>query len=205
MYNNLHVILTRRKLEPQFVSIKSMRFSGTNKLIVGVSSISTIVQEFETITLIWCYFKSEKRGDVLDVARQVVAVLLNLPQTLVAVVAVIVFYGFVMLMYFKFYLSCCCQGSCALSRAKDELSHQQDNLERGVDRRNIFQRAGSMVSNRYSKDAVNQRNVQSAHGKVSVLRSAVGGKQCFGMEIPDLGSNAGTCGYNFWALIWESL
>jgi len=92
-----------------------------------------------------------------------------------------------------------------MCKARSNLSTQQARQRAGVDQRNMFQKVGGIFSSEYSRDAVNQRNVESAQWAVNRLSAPEGGKQFMGFSIPDLGSNAGTCMYNFWALIWESL
>jgi len=42
IYNYLHVLRTGKKLKPIFVTKTSRRFSGTKKLIVGISAIATL-------------------------------------------------------------------------------------------------------------------------------------------------------------------
>ena len=42
MYNELHVLRTGKKLKNIFVTRTSRRFSGTKKLIVGISAIATL-------------------------------------------------------------------------------------------------------------------------------------------------------------------
>jgi len=91
-----------------------------------------------------------------------------------------------------------------LCQAKSNLRTQQSHLRQGVDQRDIFQKVGGFFSSYYSKNSVNRRKVENAKREVESLSSA-GGKKCCGFSIPDLGSNAGTYMYDFWALIWESL
>jgi len=54
LYNNLHVLIKGKKLEPCFVSIKTKRFSGTEKFIVGIGSLATLVNVVEGVSDIWC-------------------------------------------------------------------------------------------------------------------------------------------------------
>jgi outer membrane protein assembly factor BamB len=208
LYNNLHVLIKGKKLKPLLVSIKSRRFSGTKKLIVGVGAIATLVQVVESISEVYCFFTAEtpwqqkSPGDIADTFWMAAGVLMNSLQSLVAVVAYVTFCCFGMVAYLRFYLSCLI--ACALCQAQSKLRTQQSRLERGVDQRHIFQRVGGVFSSHYSKDSVNQRNVENAEREVESLSSA-GGKKCCGFSIPDLGSNAGTGMYKFWTLIWESL
>jgi outer membrane protein assembly factor BamB len=208
LYNNLHVLIKGKKLKPLFVSIKSRRFSGTKKLIVGVGAIATLVQVVKSISEVYCFFTAEtpwqqkSPGDIADTIWMAAGVLMNSLQSLVAVVAYVTFCCFGMVVYLRFYLSCLI--ACELCQAQSKLHTQQSRLERGVDQRHIFQRVGGVFSSQYSKDSVNQRNVENAENEVESLSSA-GEKKCCGFSIPDLGSNAGTGMYKFWTLIWESL
>jgi hypothetical protein len=208
LYNCLHVLIKGKTLKPLFVSIKSRRFSGTKKLIVGVGAIATLVQVVESISEVYCFFTAEipwqqrSPSDIAETFVLAAGVLMNSLQSLVAVVAYVTFFCFGMLAYLRFYLSCLI--ACELCKAKSKLRTQQSSLERGVDQRHIFQKVGGVFSSQYSKDSVNQRNVENAEREVASLSSA-GGKKFCGFSIPDLGSNAGTGMYKFWALIWESL
>jgi hypothetical protein len=210
LYNNLHVLIKGKNLKPLFVSKRTRRFSGTKKLIVGVSAIATVVQVVEAISELYCFFATDSETpwhkkpleEITDNARKAVAVLSSSRTTLVAVVATVTFCSFGTLACVRFYLSALV--ACSLCQAKSKLRTQQSHLEQGVDQRHILQKVGGFFSSNYSKDSVNLRNVEDAEREVESLSSA-GGKKCCGFSIPDLGSNAGTCMYNFWALIWESL
>jgi len=212
LYNNLHVLITKKKLKPLFDSKGSRRFSGTAKMIVGVSAIATVTQVVEVISKLWCFFTAEKYSetpwhknppqDIATTFAKAAGVLSNSLATLVAVVATVTFYSFATVACVRFYLSAVV--AYGLCQAKSKLRTQQSNLEHGVDQRNTLQKVGGVFSSQYSKDSVNQHNVENAEREVESL-SSVGGKKCCGFSIPDLGSNEGTCMYNFWALIWESL
>ena len=122
--------------------------------------------------------------------------------TLVAVVATVTFCSFGTVVCVRFYLSALI--AFFLCQAKSNLRTQQSRLEQGVDQRHIFQKVGGVFSSHYAKDSVNRRKVENAGREVESLSTAGGKKYC-GFSIPDLGSNAGTWFYDFWALIWESL
>lgn len=90
-------------------------------------------------------------------------------------------------------------------QAKAKFQRQQSYLESGSDQRSTMQWFGGAFSSHYSKDAVNQRNYESARQELDSLSAKEGDRQCMGFPIPDLGSNHGTLWYNFWALLWERL
>ena len=209
LYNHLHVLLKGKKLKPMFVSIRSRRFSGTKKAIVGVSAIASVAQVVRSVADIWCFFNSETpwkkrpKDDIVYMCIEAAGVVLGALKTLVAVVATVIFWGFAIITYFRFILSAIL--AYLMCKARSNLSTQQARQRAGVDQRNMFQKVGGIFSSEYSRDAVNQRNVESAQWAVNRLSAPEGGKQFMGFSIPDLGSNAGTCMYNFWALIWESL
>jgi len=209
LYNHLHVLLKGKKLKPMFVSIRSRRFSGTKKAIVGVSAIASVAQVVRSVADIWCFFNSETpwrkrpKDDIAYMCIEAAGVVLGALKTLVAVVATVIFWGFAIITYFRFILSAIL--AFLMCKARSNLSTQQARQRAGVDQRNMFQKVGGIFSSEYSRDAVNQRNVESAQWAVNRLSAPEGGKQFMGFSIPDLGSNAGTCMYNFWALIWESL
>jgi hypothetical protein len=107
LYNNVHVLRTNRKLKAIFYSPQS-RFSGTKKLIVGVGSTSTVVQVVESVSDVWCFFKGsagpwnkQSPKVVADNILKVAGILFNLPQSIVALVAVYIFWGFAFLTYFR--------------------------------------------------------------------------------------------------------
>jgi hypothetical protein len=208
LYNNLHVLIKGKNLKPLFVSKRTRRFSGTKKLIVGVGAIATVVQVVKAISQLYCFFTAEtpwQKNPPKEIAltfASAAGVLSSSLTTLVAVVATVTFCCFGTLTCVRFYLSALV--ACSLCQAKSKLRTQQSHLEQGVDQRHILQKVGGFFSSNYSKDSVNRRNVEDAEREVESLSSA-GGKKCCGFSIPDLGSNAGTCMYNFWALIWESL
>jgi hypothetical protein len=208
LYNNLHVLIWGKTLKPIFVSKGTRRFSGTKKLIVGVSAIATVVQEVEAISELYCFFTAEtpwRKNPPQDIALafwSAAGVLSNSLKTLVAVVATVTFCCFGMVTCLRFYLSALI--AFLLCKAKSNLRTQQSHLRQGVDQRDIFQKVGGFFSSYYSKDSVNRRKVENAGREVESLSTAGGKKYC-GFSIPDLGSNAGTWFYDFWALIWESL
>ena len=59
VYNNLHVLIKGKNLNPLFVSKRTRRFSGTKKLIVGAGAIATVVQVVESISALFCFFTAE--------------------------------------------------------------------------------------------------------------------------------------------------
>jgi hypothetical protein len=210
LYNHLHVLIWGKILKPIFVSKRTRRFSGTKKLIVGTSAIATVVQVVEAISQLYCFFTTDSEtpwhkqplGEIINNALKAAGVLSNSMQTLVAVVATVTFCCFGMVTCLQFYLSALL--AFFLRQAKSNLRTQQSHLRQGVDQRGVLQKVGGVFSSQYSKDSVNQRNVENAEREVESLSSAGGKKYC-GFSIPDLGSNAGTGMYRFWALIWESL
>jgi hypothetical protein len=208
LYNDLHVLIKGKNLKPLFVSKRTRRFSGTKKLIVGVSAIATVVQVVEAISELYCFFTAETPWhekppqDITLTFASVAGVLASALTTLVAMVATVTFCCFGMVAFVRFYLAALIV--CLLCQAKSNLRTQQSHLRQGVDQRHILQKVGGFFSSYYSKDSVNRRKVENAEREVEGLSSA-GGKKCWGFSIPDLGSNAGTCMYDFWSLIWESL
>ena len=54
LYNDLHVLIQRKKLKGIFVSLKTKRFSGTKKFIVGMAALATITQVVENVSDNWC-------------------------------------------------------------------------------------------------------------------------------------------------------
>ena len=113
LYNNLHVLMTGKKLKAIFVSFKSRRFSGTKKCIVGMTSIAALIQVGESISRIWCFFHSDAETpwqkqpaqDVTEIVVTMVGVAMSAHTCLVALVATGVFYGFTVFVYLKFVLS----------------------------------------------------------------------------------------------------
>jgi hypothetical protein len=208
LYNNLHVLIKGKNLNPLFVSKRTRRFSGTKKLIVGAGAIATVVQVVESISELFCFFTAETPWhenppqDIALTFANAAGVLSSSLTTLVAVVATVTFGCFGMISFVRFYLSAFI--AFLLCQAKSNLRTQQSHLRQGVDQRDIFQKVGGFFSSYYSKNSVNRRKVENAKREVESLSSA-GGKKCCGFSIPDLGSNAGTYMYDFWALIWESL
>jgi hypothetical protein len=210
LYNDLHVLIWGRTFKPIFVSKRTRRFSGTKKLIVGISAIATVVQVVEAISQLYCFFTTDSETpwhkqpleEIIDIASKAAGVLSNSLKTLVALVATVTFCCFGMVTCLQFYLSALI--AFLLCQAKSNLRAQQSHLRQGVDQRGVLQKVGGVFSSHYSKDSVNQRNVENAEREVESLSSAGGKKYC-GFSIPDLGSNAGTGMYKFWALIWESL
>jgi len=65
LYNNLHVLIKGKTLNPYFVSIKTKRFSATKKFIVGIASIATLVNVVEGVSDIWCAW-DEGGGNILS-------------------------------------------------------------------------------------------------------------------------------------------
>ena len=54
LYNDLHVLIKGKKLKGIFVSLKTKRFSGTKKFIVGMAALATITQVVENVSDNWC-------------------------------------------------------------------------------------------------------------------------------------------------------
>lgn len=54
LYNELHVFIKGKKLKSIFVSLKTKRFSGTKKFIVGMAALASITQVVETVSDNWC-------------------------------------------------------------------------------------------------------------------------------------------------------
>jgi hypothetical protein len=98
-----------------------------------------------------------------------------------------------------------CIVACKYCEAKSKFQQQRHYRESGHDQRNVMQLVGGAFSSHYSKEAVNQRNYESARQELDSLSAKEGDRQCMGFLMPDLGSNHGTCWYNFWALLWERL
>ena len=98
MYNDIHVFLTGRKFKKMFFS-KSGKFSGWKKLILGLGAGATIIQSMETISRIICFFDLQpgSPGYQKKLSKAIyggIGVLVNLNKTLVALVASVVFLGF---------------------------------------------------------------------------------------------------------------
>ena len=98
MYNEIHVFLTGRKFKKMFFS-KSGKFSGWKKLILGLGAGATIIQSMETISRIICFFDLQpgSPGYQKKLSKAIyggIGVLVNLNKTLVALVASVVFLGF---------------------------------------------------------------------------------------------------------------
>eukprot|EP00277_Geminigera_cryophila_P007889 CAMPEP_0179432578 /NCGR_PEP_ID=MMETSP0799-20121207/17166_1 /TAXON_ID=46947 /ORGANISM="Geminigera cryophila, Strain CCMP2564" /LENGTH=484 /DNA_ID=CAMNT_0021210045 /DNA_START=847 /DNA_END=2301 /DNA_ORIENTATION=- len=300
LYNDLHVLIKGKKLKGIFVSLKTKRFSGTKKFIVGMAALATITQVVENVSDNWCILQDfegspskmwnskpglqwqdagERRsypdpepdgwpgreltdpklaitlnkaefGDAnkvqftvnemegfglndlgdgiffvksdnkffeskalptktkLEVIFFFVSILLiisNIPKMLVAFAGIGTFYMFMTLLYCRFYLSVFM--SLLLCKAENELNKQKEAQRNSVDQRGVLQRMGSIVSDRYSKDNVNERKVSQAQSTFDSLTGPEGDtqKKCYGFRYPDMGSNSGTKMYRFWALIWESL
>ena len=106
MYNEIHVFFTGRKFKKMFFS-KSGKFSGWKKLILGLGAVATIIQSMETISRIICFFdlKPGSPGYDKELSRAIyggAGVLINLNKTLVALVASVVFLGFMI----RFFVWC---------------------------------------------------------------------------------------------------
>ena len=106
MYNDIHVFLTGRKFKKMFFS-KSGKFSGWKKLILGLGAGATIIQSMETISRIICFFDLQpgSPGYQKKLSKAIyggIGVLVNLNKTLVALVASVVFLGFMI----RFFVWC---------------------------------------------------------------------------------------------------
>jgi len=133
-------------------------------IYTGMSSCT--VQVVESITTVYCFVRADTEWHKAPVEDQVIhgalaaGVVVNSRQSLVALIATVVFSGFTMFIYFKAFLG------FLLCQAKSALRKQQSNMQSGVDQRHIFQKIGGIFSNRYSKDAVNIRHLQAAEQEV---------------------------------------
>ena len=81
------------------------RFSGTKKLIVGVGSTSTVVQVVESASDVWCFYKAgpfkQSPKVVAENIVKVLGILAAGQQTLVAIVALFIFWSFALLIYLR--------------------------------------------------------------------------------------------------------
>jgi hypothetical protein len=208
LYNPIHVFRAGKKFEGKFVT-KSRRFSATKKLIVGVTSIATLSNVVSSISDIMCIgslssFMALPWDDRIPTILEGIGIVMALPKTLVAVPACAFFLGYFLWAYLKFYLNLLF--SVAMCQAKSKLQQQQQAQQAGKDQRHMFQRIGSLFSNSYSKDSVNAKKVAATQRQLEVLTAGANSKkQCCGIQIPDLGSNAGTWWFGMWALIWEKM
>ena len=132
-----------------------------------MQAVESITAHTQSITTTYSFVRAEwHKAPVADQVLHgalAVGVLLNFRKSLVALVATCqkaLFSGFTMVIDFKAILG------FWLCEAKRKLRTQQSNVQSGVDQRHIFQKIGGIFSNRYSKDAVNIRNVQAAEQEV---------------------------------------
>eukprot|EP00288_Rhodomonas_lens_P019172 CAMPEP_0177694756 /NCGR_PEP_ID=MMETSP0484_2-20121128/3099_1 /TAXON_ID=354590 /ORGANISM="Rhodomonas lens, Strain RHODO" /LENGTH=367 /DNA_ID=CAMNT_0019205647 /DNA_START=27 /DNA_END=1131 /DNA_ORIENTATION=+ len=135
LYNNLHVILTRRKFVPAFES-KSGRFSGTKKFLLGVTGYYTIFGFWETVLSAYCIAtQDDKSGSdwgwfLLDV----IAMVLNAPAVVKTVPVVVVFYVFSLFALF----------ACPFRLGEQHAySDAQSKFTSGHDHRGLTQKFGS--------------------------------------------------------------
>ena len=109
------------------------RVASDRPIYTGMSSCT--VQVVESITTVYCFVRADTEWHKAPVEDQALhgalaaGVLVNLPQSLVALVATVVFSGFTMVIYFKAFLG------CLLCEAKRNLRTQQSNMQSGVDQR----------------------------------------------------------------------